>query len=351
MTTLTTDHPALALLRELLPLPSPPGHEALVARWLMQWLTQRGLTPEQDATGNVTVRLPGRDPARPLWLLAAHMDEIGAVVTAIEPDGKLRVDRNGALWPYKLGERAMTVLGDHGEITAIASIGSTHTADAATRSVTWADLRLITGLTPAQLAAHGVRPGSPTVPHREGRGPVLLGCPDDPLVAAWTFDDRLGVVTLLRLLDRWLTTKQQPAGPTLIAFTIHEEGGCHGAKVLAQRERPEVFLAIDGCPLLPGSGININTPATWAQDMKCVYDPRLVRRLIAIGEQLGAPVQSAVLKSAMSDASAVYDVGAAARVAVFGHVRDNSHGYEVTRLGAADQTLDILAALCADPQT
>ncbi|MCP4363054.1 MAG: hypothetical protein GY796_34050 [Chloroflexi bacterium] len=55
-------------------------------------------------------------------------------------------------------------------------------------------------LLPAQLKAAGVRPGSTAVPTRERRGPVLFGDPADPLVAAWTFDDRMGVVALLRLL-------------------------------------------------------------------------------------------------------------------------------------------------------
>ena len=47
-----------------------------------------------------------------------------------------------------------------------------------------------------------MRIGSTAVPARAGRGPVVLGEGADPLVGAWTFDDRGGVLALLRLLKQ-----------------------------------------------------------------------------------------------------------------------------------------------------
>jgi len=43
-----------------------------------------------------------------------------------------------------------------------------------------------------------------------------------------------------------------------------------------------------------------------------------------------------------SDASMVSSVGAAPRVGCFGHVRENSHGYEVARLSVFDNVLKTL---------
>jgi putative aminopeptidase FrvX len=231
------DHPALQLFSELL-VASPSGREAALAAIVRQKLTDWEIPHEQDGMGNVIVRLDGRFPQAPRMMVAAHMDEIGLVVTKINLDGSLQVDKTGGLHPWKLGEGPVEILGDQETIIGVLSMGSTHTASAASQAITWADVRVLTGLSPDQLKAAGVRPGSTGVPTRERRGPVLFGDPADPLVAAWTFDDRMGVVTLLRLLERMKMEGIRPYQPTIIAFTVSEEVGGHGAKSLALREMP-----------------------------------------------------------------------------------------------------------------
>ncbi|MCA9947842.1 MAG: hypothetical protein KC449_30380, partial [Anaerolineales bacterium] len=80
-----TDHPALQLFSELL-VASPSGREAVLAAIVRQKLTDWEIPHEQDGMGNVIVRLDGRSPQSPLILYAAHMDEIGLVVTQIHED-------------------------------------------------------------------------------------------------------------------------------------------------------------------------------------------------------------------------------------------------------------------------
>ena len=196
---------------------------------------------------------------------------------------------------------------------------------------------------PEGLAQAGVRVGSSAVPAAEGRGPVVLDGAEDPLVAAWTFDDRAGVATLLRLLEAIGQEGVTPGRPLLVAFTVHEEGGCHGAKVLCQRERPEIFVAVDGCPVVPGSALKLDgRPGVWSKDVKVNFDQRLVADLCRAAREAGTELQVAVFEAAYSDASAVYDVGAAPRVATVGQVRENSHGYEVARLSVFDNLLRTL---------
>jgi len=339
----TTAQPALSLFTELLAVPSPCGREERLAQVVRHKLDGWGYAHQTDGAGNVIVRLQGRQPDAPLCCLAAHMDEIGLVVTAIEADGVLRVDRSGGLYPWKLGEGPVEIVGDGENIVGVLSMGSTHTAGAQDRAITWADVRVITGRSPEQLQAAGVRPGSTAVPIRERRGPVLLGAAADPLVAAWTFDDRMGVVALLRLLEAMKQELALPYHPTIVAFTVHEEGGCHGAKVLAQREQPETFIAIDGCPMPPGVPLKLDgRPGVWSKDRLTHFDQRLVRAFCRAGQEAGVEVQPVVYDNAASDASAVYAVGGAPRVATFGHVRENSHGYEVARLSVFDNVLKVL---------
>jgi putative aminopeptidase FrvX len=343
-----TDHPELVLFTTLLAAPSPSGREERVAALVREQLDAWGYRHRTDGAGNVIVQLEGRQPDAPLCCFAAHMDEIGFVVTRIEGDGSLRVDRSGGLYPWKLGEGPVVIVGDRETVVGVLSMGSTHTASASERTIAWGDVKVLTGLSPEKLGDAGVRPGSTGVPTREGRGPVVFGDEADPLVAAWTFDDRMGVVALLRLLEAMKRESVMPYRPTVVAFTAHEESGGHGAKVLAQALRPEVFIAIDGCPIPPEVPLDLDgRPGIWSKDRLAHYDQRLVRALRQAAEAAGTALQPAAYSSAASDASLVYSVGGAARVACLGHVRENSHGYEVARLSVFDNLLRTLLQFVA----
>jgi putative aminopeptidase FrvX len=228
------------------------------------------------------------------------------------------------------------VLGDSGYIPGVLSMGSTHTARSQ-QAVEWAHVRVLTGLSPQQLETVGIRPGSAGVPARQVCGPIIFGDPFDPLVAAWTFDDRMGVVALLRLLFTLNQEDRQPMRPTLVAFTTGEEVGGLGAKVLAYHEKPETFIAVDGCPMPPGAPLALDSrPGIWVKDRVAPYDQQLVRDLRQAARTAGTDLQPVAYDSAASDASLVYAVGSAQRIACFGHVRENSHGYEVARLSVFD---------------
>ena len=340
--------PSLQLFSELL-VAAPSGREAALAAIVRQKLTGWGIPHEQDGMGNVIVRLDGRSPQAPRMMLAAHLDEIGLVVTQINPDGSLQVDKTGGLMPWKLGEGPVEILGDRESIVGVLSMGSTHTAHAASQAITWDGVQVLTGLSPAQLKAAGVRPGSTGVPTRERRGPVLFGDPADPLVGAWTFDDRMGVVALLRLLEQMQREGIRPYQPTIIAFTVSEEVGGHGAKSLALREQPEIFISIDGAPMPPGSGLALDgRPAIWSKDRLGHYDQPLLQALCQAALAAGTELQPVVYASAASDASLVYYAGGAQRIACLGQVRANSHGYEVARLAVFDHLLNTLVQFVRD---
>lgn len=335
-------HPALEMFRDLLAAPAPSGYEQQIAQIVRAKLDALGYAHASDGAGNVVVRLAGRRADAPLVCLAAHLDEIGFIVTGIEPDGSLRVTRSGGLYVWKHGEGPVDIIGDFGLLTGILSMGSTHATQAG-QSIDWEHVRIITGLTPVQLAEVGVRPGSAGTAARSICGPVTFGAPADPLVAAWTFDDRMGVVALLRLLEQLQHGDIQPQQPTLVAFTTGEEVGGSGAKVLALRERPQIFIAVDGCPTPPGTNLALDgRPGIWTHDRHGPYDQQIVRDMCELARQANTELQPAVYTSTASDASMVYAVGGAERVACFGHVRENSHGYEVARLRVFDNVLNTL---------
>ncbi len=337
------DFSVLGLLEELLAVPAPSGWEAGMAALIQDMLRQIGYESEVDAAGNVLVRVNGRQPTTSSTIFASHMDEIGFVVTAVEADGNLHARQSGCLLPWKLGESPVQILGDQETITGVLSFGSTHGGSLGEKPISWEDVRVFTGLSTDQLKRAGVRVGSPGVPVKQMRGPVLFGDDSDPLLAAWTFDDRAGVMTLLRLLRRLQQENIQPQQSLIFAFVTSEEIGGHGAKNLARREQPAVFIAVDGSPIPAGVPLQLDgRPAAWSKDRLASYDQRLLAHFSRAAQTAGTELQTAVYEGAASDASLLAYAGLVPRIACIGHVRENSHGYEVARLSVFDHVLNTL---------
>ena len=341
-----SDRAGLRLITELLKIPAPSGHEGRMISFLVERLRGAGYAPEVDPAGNVAVRLAGRSPGRPICCIAAHIDEIGLVVTEIEPGGILHVKRLGGTLPWKLGETAVEVLGDQEPALGVTSTGSGHSRVQASECPGWEGVRVLTGLSAERLAEKGIRVGSPVVPAPDIRGPFEFGDQADPWVAAWTFDNRLSVACLLQVLQRFKEEDLAPRSPTIVAFTVEEEIGCHGAKVLAQRERPDVFVAIDGSPLVPECPLELDgRPAIRSEDRVATYDQELLREICRFSCEAGVELQLVVYAGAASDASLVYSIGASPRVACLGYVRASSHGFEVVPVVAFDHMLTVTEAL------
>jgi len=317
-----------------------------MAAHLFSKLQSMGYEPEVDAAGNVIVRLPGQSANHPTICYAAHMDEIGMTVTQIYADGSLRVEQLGGLIPWKIGETAVTILGDKSDITGMLSLGSGHSRAVVDAGPSWTTAKIITGQSPESLASQGLRVGSPVVPAREVRGPFVFGQDSFPWVGAWTFDNRLVIVSCLQALSDLKERGASPRSPVTIAFTVEEEIGCLGAKVLAQREHPDIFIAVDGSPLVPECPVVLDgRPGIRSRDRVATYDQTLLQEICQISMDAGIELQPVVYSGAASDASLVYSIGASPRVACLGYVRDSSHGFEVTPLCTFDSLTATLTAL------
>jgi putative aminopeptidase FrvX len=236
------------------------------------------------------------------------------------------------------------VLGDSQTVPGILSMGSIHSRRVKDRGAPdWSDVKIITGLSGKRLSEAGVRAGSSAVPSAWVRGPVVLGEGDDPLIGAWTFDDRIDVVNLLLMLREFTEKGIKPLRPTVVAFTVQEENGCHGAKFLAGEIRPELFVAVDGCPVLSELDLAMDgRPGIWSRDAVTHFDQEVVQAFIKTALELDIEMMPAVYDGAASDASMAFSSGAAARAATVGHIRDNSHGFEIARLSSIENVRKVL---------
>lgn len=327
----------------LVSIPAPSSREHRIADTISEQLRQMGLFPTRDAGGNVLVELEGQEQSLPLWCYAAHMDEIAIVVTRIRESGDLDVARSGSLYPWKLGEGPVEILGDERSVLGILSMGSMHIPLAQRKPVGWDGVWVMTGMDQGELREAGVRPGTLAVPHASRRGPFVFGSPNDPVAAAWSFDDRLGCALLLEVLAGLQAAGAKPRRSSLFAFTHSEEVGGLGIMHLAQKAKPEALIAIDLAPMPPQSPLVLDSrPAIWSKDSHSHYDHGLMLELIAAGQEIDVELQTVVYEQAASDASIAFNVGATDRALCFGWACGNSHGFETLRVGVLENTLRTL---------
>ena len=72
-------------LKKLCALEGVSGCEAPVRRYILNALkgSPAEITTEVDALGNIIARIKGRNPAAKTVLFAAHMDEVGLIITGV----------------------------------------------------------------------------------------------------------------------------------------------------------------------------------------------------------------------------------------------------------------------------
>jgi len=324
----------IALFSELLSIPSPSGKEEKMIEIIIQKIKSIGYEPQIDYSGNIFVEIAGENNDVSCCL-ASHMDEIGLMVTKINEDGSLGVERVGGSLPWKYGERPLEIFGQNKTITGISSMGSGHGSRKNDTQIKWEEVRIITGYSAKQLKEFGIEAGTRILLDRNECGPRILGNETNPLIAAWTFDDRMGVVTLLRLLKSIKDEAIKVKMKTIIAFTVQEETSCFGARSLAQKIKPTFFIAVDGCPTASHSPVVVDErPGIWIKDRRQFYSDKLIDGLTNAATNVGVELQRAIFTGAASDASSVGMTGFSDQLATIGHVRENSHGYEVASLEA-----------------
>ncbi len=213
---------AAGVLRELIARYGVSGAEAPVREEILRRLPTWA-KPEVDAKGNVIVTLGGT--GNPL-LFVAHQDEVGFQVEEVLPDGRLRLQTRGGLLPSVWEAQAALVHGDRGPVPGVFEPREDwRTAEHFRPS---GPLTVYLGVGSAKAAeALGVHAGSTvTMPKRMFR----IGA---HRVLARSFDDRVGSTALLLALRRIDPAKLKRR--VIFAWSVEEEVGLDGAKVLAER--------------------------------------------------------------------------------------------------------------------
>jgi len=282
------------------------GHEQDVRALLLEEIRDRVDECRVDALGNLVARKKGTGASRLRVLLAAHMDEVGLMVTHVEDGGLVRFDKVGGIDDRVLPARAV-LIGDK-RVPGVIAVKPVHLSEKSDREkvMEGKSLAIDLGVSSKAEAERLVQRGDCAVFAADFRTLATEG-------SAWrtvqgkAFDDRAGCAILAELL------RERFPFDLSAAFTVQEEVGLRGARVAAHAENPDVAFVLEctGANEVPTTrDVSPNTrigqgPAISMRDNSFIADPRLVEHVGATARALGIRHQWRQPMNGGTDAGAI----------------------------------------------
>jgi putative aminopeptidase FrvX len=294
-------------LKELSELNGVSGDEIRVREYIKKRIRKYATRISEDPYGNLIVR-KGSDKG-PRIMLAAHMDEVGLMITGIEKSGLLRFHAIGMMSNVLMAKRVFI-----GKDKVLGVIGHKpiHLAkeEELKKVPKIKDLFIDIGRSSKKDAGKVVQVGdyaSFGTEYREN-GNSIQGK---------ALDNRIGCFILLRMI-------MESDLSAFYSFTVQEEVGLRGARIAADRVRPDVAIAVDTTSSgeWPEEGDTPQYPALGAgavvttADRSVICDDKLVRTIRETAEREKIPYQDKRPMIGGTDAGSMHVAGAGVRSAV-----------------------------------
>ena len=301
----------LETLKTLCRLNGVSGDEDQVRDYLRAQAAPWASSIRTDALGNLIVEKKGTRSDGPRLMLAAHMDEVGLIVTHVTDGGFLKfdfvggVDRRVAIGkPVTLGpERIPGIIG----LKAIHLVSREEEKKAPKTDALYIDIGAKDKERALALVQPGVYGSFVGEPEELGSG----------LLKAKAIDDRIGCAILLDLLKEDL-----PMDVTFV-FTAQEEVGTRGAFGAAFSVVPDIALILETTTAADLPGVDEHRrvcapgkgPVISYMDGGTIYDRPLFELLRRLAEEHRIPWQTKEYIAGGNDARSVQRARAGVRVA------------------------------------
>lgn len=292
------------LLKQLTETFGPSGYEGNVRKLVQAEVEPFADEIEVDALGNLIVRKRPTKPSRDAKkiMIAAHMDEIGLMVSHVDDRGFVRFSPLGGVFKrYVVGGRVSFLNGTQGVIgyDRFDNLNELPTLDRVYIDV-GATSRKDCPVKVGDVAAFD-------------RPFTEMG----NRLAAKSMDDRVGVLVAIEAL-RALTLRQAQGSlhDVYFVFTTQEEVGSRGAGTSAFGIDPDLAIAVDvtsaaDTPDAPKMEMALGRgPCIKIKDSGAIADPRIVQWMLRIAEKNKIPHQREVLLFGGTDADAIQRVRA-----------------------------------------
>jgi endoglucanase len=291
----------MELLRKLCETPGISGYEERIQKVIKEELEKVTDEVKIDKLGNIigikkTKKVRGNSLPKKV-MLAAHMDEIGFMISFIDKDGFLRFAPVGGFDPRTLIAQRVVVHGvkDIGGVIGSKPIHILEEEEKK-KAIKIKDLFIDVGLKKDEVSKI-VKAGDFVTLDRDFKEL------NDKIITAKAFDDRVGVYVMIEALKR---IKDCYVDIYAVA-TVQEEVGVRGATVSSFSVEPDVTIASD----LPGSKeeemvtILGGGTAISLMDSHTISNKKLVDFLKKIAEENKIKYQTDILLGGGTDAGAI----------------------------------------------
>ena len=225
-------------LKKILEIPSVTGTEVGVAERVRKRLANVADSIETNVMGSVHATLKGKGNA-PSVMIAAHMDEVGLMVTYISEEGFLSVAAVGGVDAAILPGMRVDVHTKQGTLRGVVGRKPIHLISPDERKNVTAldDLVIDLGMS-AKHVKKAVSIGDVIT---YGVGFEEFG---DGMAVSRGFDDKMGVYIAVRVLEELAKAGGAP-GDYICAATVQEEIGLRGGTTSAYGVHPDIAIALD----------------------------------------------------------------------------------------------------------
>ena len=335
----------LSTLKELCLLNGVSGNETEVHSYLFMRAMECSANPRMDRIGNLIVFKKGKKSTGNKLMLAAHMDEVGVIVTRITDEGFLKFDFVGGV-DRRVAIGKPVVIGRN-KVPGVIGLKAIHLTNREERKKApkteslYIDIGARDRESAGKLVELGDYGAFVCEPEEFGSG----------LFKAKAIDDRIGCAVMLKLLEEDL-----PLDVTF-AFTAQEEVGTRGAFGAAFSVTPEIALVLETTTAADLPGVEDHRrvcapgkgPVISYMDGATIYDRELFETLRRLSEENGIPWQTKEYIAGGNDARTIQRTKSGVRVAALsaavrylhapasvGSVADFENMLKLTRLFLAE---------------
>ncbi|TFH03723.1 MAG: M20/M25/M40 family metallo-hydrolase [Candidatus Thorarchaeota archaeon] len=294
----------LDLLKTLSATPGPVGRENLVQDIIKEELGKYCSPISRDKIGNLIATMDGEGKH---YVIVAHADEVGFLVSSIDERGFIRAKWNtqGYMPDLRLlpGQWVL-VMTDRGFIPGCFAVKTGHIAgvEGKSRIPTYDEIFLDIGLSSREeVEEQGINIGDP----------IIYAAPVEKVghnVVRKSMDDRIGLVVMIELAERLSKIPADKRPKVTFVSTVMEELGAKGAAAIAKDLNIDGVIAIDigladdhpGTNGEAGVGLGLG-PVIVIKDDAMHYSHELVRFILDTAEREKIPVQRAVYHHYLTD--------------------------------------------------
>ncbi|MBQ9858824.1 MAG: M42 family peptidase [Oscillospiraceae bacterium] len=286
-------------LREICLIDGASGDEGAVREYIMNNIIADDVSV--DNLGNLIVYKKGKKAPKNKIMLAAHMDEVGFMVTDITEDGFLRFGAVGGVDPRVVLGRGVRF---RNGTLGVVGTKATHqqSSDERKKAPDFSDMYIDIGAFDLKTAEKLVSRGDTACFDSD------FSAFGDGFIKGKAIDDRAGCLIMMDMINSELPYDMW------FAFTVQEEVGTRGAKAASFAIEPDIALVLETTTACDIAGVGGDKRVCQLgkgcvvsyMDRSTIYDKELYKLAFDTAEKLGLPAQTKTVVAGGNDSGAIH---------------------------------------------